>query len=396
MLARLLVVAAAMVSFQAVAADAVGSWTADLASAKQWLNAGKYDEAVLKLRAALESLDKDGGNESATLEVLVQLASAARLQSQFDVAEAALARALRLHAKLQSADSPTLRSELAAVQRAQGKAKEALGTLEAAIQARGGSNTPTEELAKDLTTAGILKMDLGDRPGAKDTLERALATWRIVIAPGSLQIIPALDALGVLFRDTASYEEAEPLFVEALRLRESAFGPTASELIGTIDSLAYVLFGQKKYAQAEPVYKRLLATWELNAGPEHPMIALTLDKMGEFYAAQQRYAEAEPLVQRALALRTRALMDSFNQTGRVELMQAKLDEARILYERAVRIGDDCGVPADVLDPLLRIESKILREMKRSDEANAIDRRVKAALIEKADREGRRPSPVRMK
>jgi hypothetical protein len=41
---------------------------------------------------------------------------------------------------------------------------------------------------------------------------------------------------------------------------------------------------------------------------------------------------------------------------------------------------------------LRIYARILREMKRNDEAAALEKRVKDALLRKADREGRRPAP----
>jgi hypothetical protein len=122
------------------------------------------------------------------------------------------------------------------------------------------------------------------------------------------------------------------------------------------------------------------------------MVALTLEKMAEFYSAQQRYAEAEPLAARSLDIRTRTLLASMNQQGRVLLMQAKLAEAEKLYARAVRIGDDSGIADEFMDPLLRVYAKILRELKHTSQADALNKRVKFALIRKADREGRRPRP----
>ena len=83
----------------------------------------------------------------------------------------------------------------------------------------------------------------------------------------------------------------------------------------------------------------------------------------------------------------------FGPKGRVLLMQAKLEEAEKLYARAVRIADDAGMPDEIMDPLLRLQSKILRDMKKTAQADAIDKRVKAALIRKADREGRRVPPA---
>ena len=75
-------------------------------------------------------------------------------------------------------------------------------------------------------------------------------------------------------------------------------------------------------------------------------------------------------------------------------MEAKLKEAEDLYRRTVAIADLAKTPDEVVDPVLRIYAKVLREMKRDEDAVALDRRVKEALLRKADREGRRPSPVK--
>ena len=152
-------------------------------------------------------------------------------------------------------------------------------------------------------------------------------------------------------------------------------------------------FGLKKFAEAEVLYKRLAALWEKNAGADHPMLALTFDKMAEFYAFQQRYEEAEKFARDALALRTKMHVASLNQTGRILLMEAKLEEAENLYRTALQIGDLAEAPDDVLDPVLRTYAAVLRTLKRDDEAAALDARVKDALLRKTDREGRRSSPV---
>ena len=158
-----------------------------------------------------------------------------------------------------------------------------------------------------------------------------------------------------------SMREAEPLYLRALAIREAALGPDSSELLSTLDSLAYVYFGQQKFAEAEPVYRRLLALWESSAGPDHPMVALTLDKMAEFYAFQQRYTEAEAAASQSLALRTNQYIASLNQTGRILIMEAKIAEAEDLYRRSIQIADLAKASDAALDPLLRIEARILRD-----------------------------------
>jgi tetratricopeptide (TPR) repeat protein len=268
--------------------------------------------------------------------------------------------------------------------------------LESAVRIRQcHTEGKAEDLARDITGVAILQVALGDAKFAEETLKQALTAWEAAVAPDSPQLLPVLDALGGIYQTNAEYEKAEPLYLRALRLREAVLGPDSSELLSTLDSLAYVYFGQKKFTEAEPVYKRLLALWESNAGLEHPMVALTLDKMAEFYAFQQRYEEAEKAATTALTIRTNAHIASLNQVGRVLLMEAKLREAEDLYHRAIGIGDLAKAPDEVLDPLLRIYAKVLRVENRLREADTVDRRVKDALLRKADREGRRPSPVKL-
>jgi hypothetical protein len=355
-----------------------------------------YPGAELIYRAALARAEAAAEGESAVIEALRGCSDASRLQGRTAEAEDFLLRAIGLAANkygetgIEVAD---LWSQLAGAQRSRAARNEALASLNRAIRIResqpGGK---PEDLARDVTAAALLEAALKAK-GAKETLIRALTLWGAAAAPDSPQTLPVLDALGVMDRDTAEYADAEPVLLRALQIRESMLGPDASELLATLDSLAYVYFGQKKFAEAEPVYRRLLTLWETSAGPEHPMVALTLDKMAEFYAFQQRYAEAETSATRALSIRTNAEIASLNQTGRVLLMQAKLAEAEDLYRRAIAAGDLVQAQDEALDPLLRVYGKVLRALERPQQADAVEKRAKEALLRKADREGRRPSPV---
>ncbi len=360
----------------------------DLESGRQAYLKQAFPEAAARLTAALEAA-QTAGDESAMLEASRLLAAVHRVRGDYAQAEKLLARA----AEFAGGERAAILSELAAVSRAQGRSQEALDAISKAIALREAAG-PRIELAKDLTTAATLRLKLGDTKTAVETLKRALEIWDAELPPGDPQCLAVLEALAGVYRDNAQYAEAEPLLMRALKLREAATGPDTAEVISTVDSLAYVNFGLKRFAEAEVFYKRLLSLWENSAGPEHPMVALTLDKMAEFYAFQQRYEQAEALATHALGLRTRVHVASLNQTGRIYLMEAKLKEAEDLYRRTVQIADLAKTPDDVVDPVLRIYAKVLREMKHDEEADALDRRVKEALLRKADREGRWPSPVK--
>lgn len=285
----------------------------DLSDGKIALAAHEYAKAADKFRAALTTAEED----AVKLDALTQLAAASRLLGHPEEAEQALKRAAPLAIQLHgdtSLEVAAVLSSLSGAQRAQGRPKDAILSIESALRMR--ETHPTEKLAEfanDLFSAAALRIELGHGRPAKELSTRALATCEKALPPESPQCLRMLDSLAGLLRGNAEYAEAEPLYVRAMRLREAVDGPDSPELIPTLDSLAYVYFGLSRYSDAEPVYQRLLSLWEISAGPDHPMVALTLEKMVEFYAAQERFAEAEPLAARAVDLRRDALNESLKR-----------------------------------------------------------------------------------
>ena len=372
------------------------AWQNSLDAGKRAYAKHAYREAAASLDAAATAAAEDPAAEPGMLDALRLLAAVHREAGDHAQAEAALQKAA---ARCGERDPNGLAlaavlEEIAATQRAQGHGEAALATIDRAVEIRESHpESPRMELARDLTTAAVLRQQAGDVAKAVDGLVRALAEWDNA-APADPQALTAMEALAAIYRDTSKYAEAEPLLLRALRLREAVDGPDAAEVISTVDSLAYVEFGLKNFPEAETLYRRLLALWEKNAGPEHPMTALTHDKMAEFFAAQERYSAAEESAARALAARTNLHLASLNQTGRMLLMGAKLHKAEDIYHRAIEIGDLSQAPDEAMDPILRIYATILTTLDRAAEAQEVNARIKAALLRKADREGRRPSPVK--
>jgi tetratricopeptide (TPR) repeat protein len=292
----------------------------ELNDGKLALTAHDYGKAADRFRAALAGAEE----EAVKLDALTQLAAASRLLGRPDEAEQALKQAAPLGIKLHgdtSLEVAAILSSLSGAQRASGKRKDAILSIESALRMR--EIHPAEKLlefANDLFSAARIRIDLEDTKPAKGLLTRALETCERTLPPESPQCLRMLDELAGILRIRAEYSEAEPLYVRALRIREAVDGPDSPDLIATLDSLAYVYFGLQRYEDAEPVYRRLLALWEASAGADHPMVAATLDKMAEFYAAQKRYSDAGPLTVRATRIRTNMLIDSLKLTGRVLLL----------------------------------------------------------------------------
>jgi len=373
-------------------------WQRDLAAAREAYAKANYGEAAVRAASAASGAASTAGNEAGELDALRTLVAAQRAGGNFEDALRALGRALEVTAAVdgpRSQRGASLLAEVAAVERAGGHVEAAMEAIQRAIDMREAApGLRGEDLARDLTTRAMLEMKFKHDLEAAELLTRAVELWNRS-APGDPQLLPALETLATLYRDTAHYEEAEPLFLQAMRIREAAMGPDSADVIAAVDSLAYCYFGLKRFAEAEAYYKRLLELWEKTAGADHPMRALTFDKMAEFYAFQQRYEEGEKAAQAALDMRGRYYLASLNQTGRLILMQARLNDAEELYRRAIQIGDLAKAPDEVMDPLLRVFGGILKEQNKTEEAAAVEKRWKEALIRKADREGRRPSPVQM-
>jgi hypothetical protein len=394
---KLRIVFLALLGWAHALADDSTDGRAALDKARQAYAQEQFPEALARFDAA-EKAARAAGDTALLLDGLRLRASAERDSGDAASASQTLRKAAGEAAQAYGDNSPELAGvleEIAAGNRAEGHADQALAAVEKAIQIRDAQTGAARAgLARDLTLAAALDQQAGKVDSAIELLKRAVQEWSLG-QPGDPQSLPAIEALAEIYRDRSQYADAEPLLRRAVHMRAAASGRDSAELIPAVDSLAYVEFGLQKYVEAEALYNRLLGLWAGNAGQDHPMVALTLDKMAEFYSAQQRYAEAEKVAYEALSIRAKTFIASLNQTGRVLLMDGKLEDAEDLYRRTVQIGDQAKAPDEVMDPPLRIYAELLRKMKRDEDAAAVDQRIKAALLRKADREGRRPAPIQV-
>jgi hypothetical protein len=362
---------------------------AELDKGRQAYARQQFTEALTRFDTA-EQAARTVGDAGLLLECLRMRAAVQRDSGDAAHAGESLAAAADAATKAYGESSPELAGvleEIATGQRAQGHTDLALAAIEKASKIRDAQTGAARAgLARDLTLAAVLHRQAEQVEPATELLKRAIQEWSLA-QPGDPQCLPAIEALAGIYRDGSKYADAEPLLQRAVRMREAASGLDDAELIPSVDSLAYVEFGLQKFPEAEALYQRLRGLWEKNAGADHPMVALTLDKMAEFYAFQHRYEEAEKAATAALALRTKAYIASLNQTGRVLLMEAKMDDAADLYHRTAQIGELAQAPDDVMDPSLHIYARILREMQRDDEAAVVEKRVKGCAAAKGGSRG---------
>src|SRR5260370_1886889 len=175
----------------------------ELAAGKTAFATHDYAAAADRFRAAL------GGDEAIGLEALTPLAAALRLLGNPDEAEQSLKRAapiaIRLHGGT-SLEVASILSSLSSAQRALGKRKEAIQSIDSALRMR--ETHPTEKLAEfasDLSTAAGIRIELGHPPVAKELSIRALSTCEKALPPESPQVLRMLDALAGSHRSGPDY-----------------------------------------------------------------------------------------------------------------------------------------------------------------------------------------------
>lgn len=161
----------------------------ELIKGKNTLAAHDYAGAAEEFRAAVAL--SQGDEQGILLEALTQLGSVSRLQGRPDEAEQALTRAVPLAAKLHgdtSLEIASILSSLSGAQRALGKQKDSVLSLESAIQIREARpNERTSELANDLISAANIHLDLGSASEATGSgtqwrcAIRKVAPWKVSI-----------------------------------------------------------------------------------------------------------------------------------------------------------------------------------------------------------------------
>jgi tetratricopeptide (TPR) repeat protein len=208
---------------------------------------GRYNEAVIPYRRALEGYEKElGVRHPATLTRVSNLAGVLQAQGRYEEAEKLNRRALEGYEKELGVHHPhTLTSvnNLASVLRDQGKYEEAEKLNRRALEGR--------------------EKELGGRH------------------PHTLT---SVNSLALVLQAQGKYEEAEKLNRRALEEREKELGVRHPDTLTSVYCLAYLLHITKRYAEATELYHRAYDGRVQTLGPQHPR---TISCRNSFLALQQ-------------------------------------------------------------------------------------------------------------
>jgi CHAT domain-containing protein/tetratricopeptide (TPR) repeat protein len=365
---------------------AVGKYEKASAAAEELSDAGRFADAELLYREALEQARKFPGKN----------------KSRLIAASQGLGTDLKDQGRLGEAET-LLRS-------ASGQAERWFG--------------PQDVKTADAIQALANVVDAQDRFAEAEVLSRkALAILRSKLGEHDWRTADAAAVVAGMLGKQARFEESERMYRPALAMLEAAKDADPLKVAAAENNFAYVLNSQSKYAEAEPYYREALRRWRATLGDAHPLVGSGFNNLASNLGDQGRYNEAEPMYRRALEITVRALgenhpqvaarynnlADALEQLGRVaeglemerkayaiwrsslgdhpntavgahnlgaSLMGAgKLDEAEPLLREAYRInvatyGADDSRTAMTMDML----SELLVRQQRLDEALQLRRR----------------------
>jgi tetratricopeptide (TPR) repeat protein len=128
-----------------------------------------------------------------------------------------------------------------------------------------------DEIASGLCSVlGYHLQMIGDYPGARPYLERALAINEKVLGAEHTAIARSLNNLGGLLDNQGDLAGARAYCERALVIREKVLGAEHPDTALSLNNLGFLLKSQGDLAGARLYYERALAIWEARLGSDHP------------------------------------------------------------------------------------------------------------------------------
>jgi tetratricopeptide (TPR) repeat protein len=317
-----------------------GDWAAAM---DNYRNAARKVEAtLLHLRGSQQVVDAPGSYSAAKLRFAQHLAD--------------------LRAAGKSAEAAQLESKIQAEQESQGISGQLDGAMEAGSDA--------------------MKAQRYDEALTNYKKAVSLATQ---IQPHDARLIMSLGYLGNLYYMHKDLANAQATYEQQLKVDSEVFGPTSLQVSQTLAALAHTAMDQGDLARAESLARQDLAIGEKNSGTDSFSYSMSLMVIGYVLMAENKFSEARPYLEKAVKIHEElsgpqamvlvsskrllcSVYDSLQQPAKAEpCNRAELTLLEKYY----------GANSTALAPVLSSESKSLRELGRSAEADDIDRRLQA-------------------
>jgi tetratricopeptide (TPR) repeat protein len=319
---------------------------------------GRYEEAELQMRTALETLQKLDpvpAAEAARLKiqlgaVLVDSGKVDEAERILEAARDVLAEAGPEHAVSWAAATNSL-ADVARVRGDHQTAKELNEIALTAVRSIDGEPADTIE-ASLLIDLGSMDLELMEVESAEKRIREGLALQRTVFGDGHPTIARTQLKLAKVLAEKGEFDTADQLFRASLETTREVFGhdhirvavvlhnygfhlrnrsPERAEaylreavevlkgrgndvaVARALDVLAAVQMDLEEYRQAEANFQRSLQLRRVALPDGHPDIAQSLNNLGSLYMRSKRYDRAVPMLEQALDRYRRILGDRHPQ-----------------------------------------------------------------------------------
>ena len=211
-------------------------------------------------------------------------------------------------------------------------------------ETRLGPNTPS--VGASLNGLALLAKSRGEYLEAREMLDRALAIWEAAYGPDHRLVAGALNNLANLNLRLGDNRAAASELERALGIREKTLGPDHPLVAQALSNLAAVLADLERWDEAVTFLRRALRIQEEESGQESQAVVATLTNLGHSLASRGDLPEAEELLRRAVAIidggeegNQAVLMDALANLSLTRLVQGDVEEATSLMERGLDLSE---------------------------------------------------------
>jgi tetratricopeptide (TPR) repeat protein len=185
--------------------------------------------------------------------------------------------------------------------------------------------------ASALNALGIVYKDTERFDAAEDHYRRALILIRRAPNPDDAMLAVLYHNLAGLHHAQEHFEAGEPLARRALELRAATNDPLSTGVAGDLAVLGALLAGQGRYGEAEHVLRQSLEIWQQRFGPQHFEVAVVQHNLGALHLARGNRGMALYAYRLALDIKRDALGIDHPQVAQLEqeidrLTQLGIDE----------------------------------------------------------------------
>jgi tetratricopeptide (TPR) repeat protein len=192
------------------------------------------------------------------------------------------------------------------------------------------------------------------RSGGKANRAEPLLRRAVVVADsrdsgvdGDDRLPAALNALGMLCKDLAKYDEARAVYERALAIVQQSAGSSEHDVATLYHNLGGIEHARGDFVAAEPLARRGLAL-RRRLGDDDEALARDLTALGAILDGQQQFDEAEAMHVESLAILERSpkrnaveIAVALNNLGANYLERGRTTEALELLSRAEKLKRAC-------------------------------------------------------